>query len=70
MIYESEIRDEIREQPCAKCGEPLDLGVDFKLTFFRGKFIVLHSECGDFINTQQKGARHRVDTQHQMNSKN
>lgn len=56
-IDRSSIRKDILERPCEKCDEPLAFDKDFVLTFFRGRFIVLHEECADFIDTAKKGPR-------------
>lgn len=57
MITDDQVADRIKTRSCEKCGEPLDDGKDYILTFFRGSFIVLHEECGDFIDTAKKGPR-------------
>ena len=63
-IEKDKIRKDIIERPCECCGEAIDES-DYAsedtspvLTFFRGSFIMLHSECARmFIDTAQKGPR-------------
>ena len=60
-MHRSEIRNEILEQHCESCGEPLDAEADFVLTFYRGRFIVLHEECAArFIETAEPTRRPRA----------
>lgn len=55
----SDVSDEVKKQPCEKCGEPLDEGKDFVLTYSRGKFVALHEECSDYLETGKKGKRNK-----------
>lgn len=57
MMARKDVRADIIAQGCEKCGEPLPDEGEFVLTFYRGRFIVLHTECGDFINHATKGPR-------------
>ena len=56
-IARSEVHPSIIAQGCEKCGEPIENNSDFVLTFYHGKFIVLHEECADFIDSAKKGPR-------------
>jgi len=57
MISKSQVRADIRKQPCGKCGESIEEDVDSVLTFGGGRFIQLHVECADFIRHATKGLR-------------
>ena len=48
-LARSEIRKDILERLCEKCGKQISEDVNFILSFYRGSFIVLHDECKDFI---------------------
>lgn len=61
-MLKSEVRQEIIDQGCEKCGEPVSGEPVFTLTFYRGGFIVLHEECIDFILYAQKGQRQAAIT--------
>ncbi len=59
----NKIRDDIKQQPCEKCGERVKEPTgdsEVVLTFFRGRFILLHQECADFIDHATKGKRQKV----------
>lgn len=62
MLTRSQVRPEIIAQGCEKCGEPIADDADFVLTFYRGRFIVLHEECADFIDHATKGPRRSDDS--------
>ena len=56
-ISRDDVRKDILERPCEKCGESVSEETNCLLTFFRGSFVILHKECADFIPTAQKGPR-------------
>lgn len=57
MIIRDKVDPAILAQPCAKCGEKIEKDAACLLTFHNGAFVVLHPECGDFIDHATKGAR-------------
>lgn len=57
MLNRSQVRPEIIAQGYEKCGEPIADDADFILSFYRGRFIVLHEECADFMDHANKGPR-------------
>lgn len=59
-MLKSELRQDIIDQGCEKCGEPMDADV-FTLTFCKGRFIVLHEECIDYIVHTRKGKRSKTN---------
>jgi len=50
-IKNEDVREDIKTRVCEKCGEPLEDGKDYILSFYRGSFIVLHEACEDFLIT-------------------
>lgn len=52
-IARSEIRKDILDRPCKKCGEAVLENDEAVLSFYRGEFIMLHEKCSDFIETVQ-----------------
>ena len=56
-ILREELRQDIKEKPCEKCGEPIDEKEDSILSFYHGSFIQLHEECAAFMQHAQKGPR-------------
>lgn len=61
-ILKKNIRADILNRLCERCGEPVVISKDYSgvTTFFRGEFIILHEECADdFIKYARKGTRPR-----------
>lgn len=63
MILKSDIREDLQSGPCEKCGEHIYKEQDHVLTFYRGRFIILHEECADFIDHATKGPRKAASQQ-------
>jgi hypothetical protein len=57
MITKDQIREDLRSGPCAQCGEMIALEENMIVTFHRGKFIILHTECAGFIDHAEKCPR-------------
>lgn len=57
MLKREDIRPEIIAQGCEKCSGAIGDAGDFVLTFYRGRFIVLHNDCSDFIDHANRGPR-------------
>ena len=54
MIRKNEVRQDILDRPCEKCGKGYAEDEDRILTFYRGEFITLHEGCSDFIDNPMK----------------
>jgi hypothetical protein len=57
VILKKDVRPEILQQPCESCGERLDPSADCMLSFYRGRFIVVHNECSEFLSTATRALR-------------
>ncbi len=57
VLHKSEVRQEILNRLCEKCGEGYAKEEDFILTFYRGQFITLHERCSGFIDNPQSNKR-------------
>lgn len=53
----SEINKEILDKPCVMCEEEVSNDVDSIMTFYRGEFVRLHSECQSFLLLPRKAPR-------------
>jgi len=57
LITRDLVRKDILERACEKCNELVAEDEDCWVSFYRGQFVILHKECGDFMEHATKGLR-------------
>jgi hypothetical protein len=52
-----ELRPDLQEGPCAKCSQMIRKDENRILTCYKGSFVILHTDCVDFLDYATKAPR-------------